>query len=97
MPGEVEQLLGDAVGDEDGHAGRESPDEPSWKARARAYADEIYERERARSCEPSKESIANDIAKRFVQEGVQGRNGRLDGAYIRRHALTAWQKPPRRR
>lgn len=97
VPDEVERLLSEAIGEINGLPERPSADEPPWKAKARAYADEIYERDRALGCEPSKESIAIDIAKRFAEEGIRGRNGRLDGAYIRRHALTAWQKPPRHR
>ena len=97
VPSEVERLLANCVPDD----ARQSPSDPrhqdaSWKVAAKAYADEIYQRDKAMGCEPSKESIARDIAKRFDEEGIRGRNGRLDEAYIRRHALTDWQKPHRR-
>lgn len=93
-PGEVDRLLNEVRGDAQPNG--KHANEPPWKAKARAYADEIYQHDKAMGCEPSKESIAKDIAKRFDEEGIRGRNGRLDGAYIRRHALTDWQKPHRR-
>jgi hypothetical protein len=102
--GEIERLLGS---EGSWHAGsQQNPtdineqssaipktEDEVWKAKAKQYADEIYRRDKASGCEPSKSDIAADVAKRFEKEGINGKRGRLDAQTILRHALSGWQKP----
>jgi hypothetical protein len=61
---------------------------PEWKQRADTRAVEIIERDRARDLYPSKENIADEIAREFRTAGVMGAGGKpLAGSYIKRHAL----------
>ncbi|WP_394808038.1 hypothetical protein [Nitrosomonas sp.] len=68
-------------------------DDP-WKGIALLKADEIYKKQKAISCDPSKSAIANLIAKEFEKDGIQTVKGkRLNGEYIKRHALNTWNRP----
>ena len=64
-----------------------------WKARAKQYGNEIYRRDKATGCDPSKSDIATQIAARFSEEGIRGTRGRLSVETIVRHGLKGWQKP----
>lgn len=64
-------------------------EDAEWKEKARGVACEIIARDRAKSLYPSQINIADEIAKKFRQDGVVGAEGKpLTGSYIKRHALT---------
>lgn len=66
----------------------------AWKEMARKKADLIYQKQKAIGCDPSKDEIANMIAKELENENVKTAKGkRLNGGYIRRHALDTWKRP----
>lgn len=59
-----------------------------WKAKARARAVEIIERQRKRDLYPPLIDVADEIAREFRAGGVMGASGKpLTGSYIKRHAL----------
>lgn len=102
--GEIERLLtSDASGGADSRKNRPATvQQPAtspqtideiWKEKAKQYADEIYRRDKACGCEPSKSDIAAGIATRFSNEGISGKRGRLSPETILRHGLDGWQKP----
>jgi hypothetical protein len=64
-----------------------------WKTTAKQYADEIYRRDKAIGCDPSKSDLATQIARRFSEEGISGARVRLSPETIVRHGLKGWQKP----
>lgn len=70
-----------------GAVGGSGSDEP-WKKQARARADEIIKRDKAKDLYPSQVNIADEIAKQFRKDGLKGADGKpLSGAYIKRWAL----------
>ena len=59
-----------------------------WKEKAIARAYEIIKRDGAKDLYPSQMDTADEIAKQFRQDGLNGAEGKpLTGAYIKRHAL----------
>lgn len=102
--GEMERLLGSedipsavSCNSASGVNQQSSPNgvlvEEVWKVKAKQYANEIYRRDKAAKCEPSKSDIAAAVAQRFLKEGVESKRGRLDPQNILRNALADWQKP----
>jgi hypothetical protein len=70
-----------------GAVGASGSDKP-WKEQARARADEIIKRDKAKDLYPSQVNIADEIAKQFRKDGLTGADGKpLTGAYIKRWAL----------
>ena len=60
----------------------------AWKETARERANEIIERDRAKSLFPNQLNIADEIAKEFRRDGVMGAAGKpIAGTHIKRHAL----------
>ena len=59
-----------------------------WKEQARTRAYEIIKRDGAKDLYPNQVDIADEIAKQFRRDGVNGIGGKpLTGTYIKRHAL----------
>lgn len=59
-----------------------------WKAKAKARAVEIIERERKRDLYPPQLDVADEIAREFRRDGVMGADGKpLAGETIKRHAM----------
>lgn len=72
----------------------EKQKDDSWKEMAREKAELIYQKQKEIGCDPSKLAIADLIAKEFEKEGIQtSKRKRLNGSYIRRHALNTWNRP----
>ncbi|VTU29676.1 hypothetical protein H6CHR_03242 [Variovorax sp. PBL-H6] len=69
-----------------------SKSEPDWKQIARTYATEAWDARREGS-NPSKETIAEMVRKRFAAEGTGGVRGPLSRDTIVREALNIWKKP----
>ena len=97
--GEVERLLTLKAGDASssnclpGKPSAESKD-ALWKTKAKQYANEIWRRDKAIGCDPSRLDVASAIAKRFADEGISGARFQLSAETIVRHGLKGWQKPP---
>lgn len=72
----------------------EKQEEDSWKEIALSKADEIYRKRKTMGCDPSKDTIANTIAKEFEEEGIKTEKGkRLNAGNILRNALDKWNRP----
>ena len=101
--GEVERLLSSGAagaanssiprsGDTQESATNGETTDESWQAKAKQYANEIYRRDKASSCDPSKLEIANNIARRFAEEGIRGPRFKLSPETIVRHGLEGLAK-----
>ena len=72
----------------------EKQKEDTWKEIALSKADEIYKNCRSFGTDPSKARIADKIAEQLERENIKTAKGkRLNGEYIRRHALNTWKRP----
>lgn len=70
------------------------PQDAAWKEMAKEKADLIYQNQKAIGCDPSKSAIADFIAIEFEKEGIKTvKKKRLNGEYIKRHALNTWNRP----